>query len=88
MSLYDYRISREISKHDPPFAALIMAAMRKADSRNVELLRAAWPAIWQELYERYHAPGGLLPGEEKGEKARGALAHPATPCGGVGGGIR
>lgn len=60
MSLYDYRESSELSKNDPGFYSLIMAAMRKADSRNIELLKSAWPETWQELYARYHAPGGLL----------------------------
>lgn len=63
MSLYDYRASRELAAQDPPFYALIMAAMRKADSSNELKLRQAWPAIWDELYLRYNAPGGLLEGE-------------------------
>ena len=65
MSRYDYEKSREIAAHDVPFAALIMAAMRKADSRNAEILRAMWPATWEELRGRYDAPGGILPGEEE-----------------------
>lgn len=32
MSLFDYRAAAEISKTDPPFYALIMAAMSKADT--------------------------------------------------------
>jgi hypothetical protein len=63
MSYYDYRVSQEIAATDPPFAALIMAAARKADSDNVELLREAWPETIAELRARYNAPGGLLPGE-------------------------
>ena len=65
MSRYDYEKSREIATQDPPFAALIMAAMRKADSRNAEILRAAYPGMWEELRARYDAPGGILPGEEE-----------------------
>lgn len=65
MSRYDYEKSREIAAQDPPFAALIMAAMRKADSGNAEILRAMWPATWEELRARYDAPGGILPGEEE-----------------------
>jgi hypothetical protein len=64
MSLYDYRESLEISKEDPGFCALIMAAMRKADDVNVELLKAAWPETWSELFARYYADGGILPGEK------------------------
>lgn len=65
MSHYDYMKSLEIAEQDPTFAALIMAAMRKADSGNVEILRAMWPATWEELRARYSAPGGLLPGDEE-----------------------
>lgn len=64
MSFFDYRASAEICSQDPPFYALIMAAMRKADTDNTEKLRAAWPEVWNELFARYHAPGGLLEGEE------------------------
>lgn len=64
MSLYDYRVSQEISREDPPFSALIMAAMRKADTDNQEKLRATWPEIWREFSARYHAPGGILTDDE------------------------
>jgi hypothetical protein len=60
MSLYDYNYSQQISLDDPPFYGLIMAAMRKADSDNIEKLRRAWPWVWQELEQRYHAPGGVI----------------------------
>ena len=63
MSLYDYRVSQKISADDPPFYALIMAAMRKADTTNEYKLRAAWPDVWEELGKRYPAPGGFLEGE-------------------------
>ncbi len=65
MSLYDYKCSQKISAEDFPFYALIMAAMRQADTPNLTKLRAMWPAIWAELDTRYHAPGGLLPDEIK-----------------------
>lgn len=61
MSLYDYRASREIVATDPPFYALIMAAMRKADSVNAFKLLAAFPETHAELAARYNAPGGILP---------------------------
>lgn len=60
MSLYDYQASQRIALQNEPFYALIMAAMRQADSGNVVLLRVAWPEVWNELMARYHAPGGLL----------------------------
>lgn len=63
MSLIDYKASQLISREDPPFYALIMAAMRKADNVNLERLQYAFPETWTELEKRYNAPGGLLPGE-------------------------
>jgi hypothetical protein len=61
MSLYDYRTSLELSQKDYPFYALIMTAMRQADTNNVELLKQAFPQVWAELRRRYYAPGGVLP---------------------------
>lgn len=63
MSKFDYEASKRLVEQDPPFAALIMAAMRKADSVNARVLRANWPALWEELQARYNAPGGILPHE-------------------------
>lgn len=63
MSLHEYQESLRISRDDPPFYAIIMAAMRKADTDNAARLRAAFPDTWAELQERYNAPGGLI-GEE------------------------
>jgi hypothetical protein len=64
MSLYDYRRSQALYVADEPFYGLIMAAMRRADTDNLELLRRAFPETHAELHARYHAPGGLLPGED------------------------
>lgn len=63
MSRYDYIKSQELSAGDPPFAALIMAAIRKADTINGMKLQAVFPDIVQEFRERYSAPGGYLPEE-------------------------
>ena len=63
MSLHSYEVSLEISKGDPPFSALIMSAMRKADTKNTVLLKMAFPEIWDELQERYWTPGGLIASE-------------------------
>ena len=60
MSHYDYIISQQLSASDPPFYALIMAAMRKASSTNIDKLRFAFPDVYEELLQRYHAPGGRL----------------------------
>lgn len=70
MSLFDYRLSLEISAEDPSFAAIIMAAMRKADTDNADKLRHMWPRTWDELQARYHAPGGILPSEQGQFKPR------------------
>ena len=70
MSLYGYRESLEIAKQDYGFYALIMAAMRKADSRNIEKLKQAWPDTHAELMERYNAPGGFIGGEVEREAKR------------------
>lgn len=60
MSLYDYEKSREISKDDPPFASLIMSAMRRADTINTVKLENMFPEIFAELQMRYNSLGGLL----------------------------
>ena len=64
MSVNNYHVSRKIEAQMYPFYALIMAAMRKADSRNLSLLKGAWPDIYAELNYRYWSGGGLMPGEE------------------------
>lgn len=63
MSLFDYKLSLELDAKDYPFYALIMAAMRQADTRNAVALQMMWPEIWDDLQARYQAPGGLLEGE-------------------------
>ena len=60
MTLYNYERSIEIAQADYPFYALIMAAMRKADSSNIEKLKEMWPETYNELKARYNAPGGEL----------------------------
>ena len=66
MSHYDYEASKQIAKADPPFYALVMAAMRKADSKNSARLKAAFPGTYDELQARYNAPGGHLPSDSGG----------------------
>lgn len=70
MSLYDYQESKLIvrgeSAGEPSFYALVMAAMIRADTVNAAKLREVFPETWAELDARYHAPGGLLPGERLG----------------------
>jgi hypothetical protein len=63
MSLHEYRAAVALWKSDPPFYALIMAAMYRADSTNAAKLAEAFPEVWDEVNARYHAPGGVLEGE-------------------------
>jgi len=65
MSLYDYKQSLVIKGEGYSFYALIMAAMRQADSFNLENLAFAFPETLKELRERYNAPAGLLQGESE-----------------------
>ena len=60
MSLHEYVMSQEIAKESYPFYALIMAAMRQADSINTVMLAECWPRTYDELQARYNAPGGAL----------------------------
>jgi len=60
MSLHEYEKSKEIAVQNYPFYAIIMAAMRQADSWNFEQLKAIFPETCAELQERYNAPGGIL----------------------------
>ena len=60
MTLYDYQKSKEI---DAPFYAIIMAAMRKADSTNLAELKRAFPETFNEFAKRYSAPGGVIEGD-------------------------
>ena len=64
MSLHGYHVSKKLMRDDPPFYALIMAAMRKADTDNTAKLKAAFPDTWNELHRRYNAPLGALPEDE------------------------
>ena len=64
MSHYDYLLSKALADNEATsFYALIMAAMRRADSDNQISLAFAFPAAWKELQDRYNAPGGTLPSD-------------------------
>ncbi len=65
MGYYEYLSGRNIAFEDPPFDAIIQAAMRKADTDNLAKLKAAWPAIWADLEMRYNLSGGLTPEEQE-----------------------
>jgi hypothetical protein len=64
MSLYDYRTSLKLEATECSFYALIMAAMRKADTDNLIKLKMAFPEVYDELSKRYYAPQGVLHGEQ------------------------
>jgi hypothetical protein len=64
MSLYDYQASLDIRSRGYPFYGILMAAIRGADTDNLEKLKAMWPEVVEEFQARYNAPGGLLPGEK------------------------
>lgn len=70
MSMFDYKYSQSLSVDNPPFYALIMAAMRQADSANMVKLELAFPDIADELRRRYDAPGGILAESERAEAER------------------
>lgn len=65
MSLYDYKKSKEIAAADYPFYALIMAAIRQADSVNLMKLQSMFPEVYDEFIKRFSSPGGVLPSEDK-----------------------
>lgn len=60
LNLIDYEISKHVAMRDIPFAALIAAALRRADSENFARLESVFPDIASDLKLRYNAPGGIL----------------------------
>ena len=60
MSLYEYQESQEIESKNYGFYSLIMAAIRKADASNLNMLCLAFPETYSELKARYNSPGGKL----------------------------
>ena len=65
MSLNEYSEGMTIAAKEPPFNALIYAAMRKANPENLEILKYAWPYIWVEYEMRSDCVGGLLESEKE-----------------------
>jgi hypothetical protein len=63
VSRHEYEVSKALVRMDPPFFALIMAAMRTAGTGNHRALQLAFPEVWKELQARYDAPGGVLAGD-------------------------
>ena len=73
MGLHSYHYSRKLANLDPPFESLIFAAIRKADSVNMERLEASFPELVAEMKLRYNARLGVIP--EDGELDLDALAE-------------
>jgi len=67
MSLYSYKVAGRLDRDEQDFYGLLMAAMLKADTINLERLGREWPEVVAELQQRYNAPQGLLPGERNPE---------------------
>ena len=67
MSFDEYHEGRRIAAQNYPFYAIIQAAMRQADTDNLQKLKQEWPEVWEDLDKRWHAPGGYLPGESSEE---------------------
>ncbi len=64
MSHHDFLEGRDITMRPTiSFYGIIQAAMREADTDNLELLKAAWPTVWEEFQLRRNAQGGYLPEE-------------------------
>ena len=59
--LYDFKVAEKLG--NVPFDALIMAAAMKADNKNLQRLRRAFPDLVRETRNRFDAPGGQLEGE-------------------------
>lgn len=68
MSLHSYRRARALeADEDNDFYGYVMAAMMRADDRNLSRLKTLFPEVWDELNLRYNAPQALLPGETNHE---------------------
>jgi hypothetical protein len=66
VSILDYLWSRwlDASLDGPGFVALVMLAMRRADTDNLAALAGAFPEIARELRRRYDSPAGLLESDQ------------------------
>ena len=65
MSYHEYEQGLQIAALDFPFYALIQAAMRQADTDNLDSLRRAFPRVYDDYRARYNAPGGRLPEDDQ-----------------------
>lgn len=79
MSRHDYQQALNLKSSDTPFYTLIMAAMMRADTANLDQLRRAFPGVYEELRQRYNAPGGFLPGEPLYDEVNEARRRAGLP---------
>lgn len=59
LSVFDYQESLRIEIRGAPFYAVLAAAMRRADSENLERLRFMFPIIYTDLERWRNTPGAL-----------------------------
>lgn len=79
MAILDYFWAQSLDAHleGLPFGAVVMLAMRRADTDNFAALAVAFPELAEELRRRYNAPAGVL------ESDRLTLAQGLEICEGV-----
>lgn len=73
-TLDDYQKSKKLSEKDYSLAALIFAAILKADSYNLCRFRMIFPEYYDEFMLRHRSPGGAINETEKAtlfEKGKG-----------------
>ena len=63
MSLHDYQVASRLDAEGVPCAALILAAIRRADPTTRARLCRAFPEMRDELEKRAKEPDGRLPSE-------------------------
>jgi len=64
-TIVDYLESKQLSANDPSFASLVFALIRKADPDNLVKILQTWPELYDEMIQRYNAPGGAITASEK-----------------------
>lgn len=61
----DYWKMKRLIREDLPFYAALAYLICKADDRNLERIRRAWPGEVTRMQERYNAPAGAITDDEK-----------------------
>lgn len=61
ISLDEYQQSLVVNAQGYPFYALIVAAMRQADTDNLEKLKQSFPDVWRSFKIRYDNSFGIVP---------------------------